>query len=159
MKFAVSLRQKEYTFKHPEEVKAFSNICSRENRRVVDLTADIVVPPTGFKFKETVDSTEFYKVQDAMIKFLKDAGIPSLPTNGTNKKANTNNKKMKDALALLEKALTNQDNRGDYGEATQAVVGICKNIMISGLKIALTNAANTIVDDQFVIELTKKRQL
>lgn len=170
MKFATSLKKKEYVFKYPAEVKQFVNICQRENRSVVDYISDIVVPKDGFKFKETADNNEFYKVQAAMIKFLNDAGVPnlstSLPTNtkvkktnNENKKKNTNNKKMKDALSLLETALTNQDNRGDYGEATQAVVGICKNILINGLKISLTNTTNNFVDQQFVDELTKKRQL
>jgi peptidoglycan hydrolase-like protein with peptidoglycan-binding domain len=158
MKFAFSLKKKEYVFKYPAEVKQFVNICQRENRSVVDYISDIVVPKDGFKFKETADNNEFYKVQAAMIKFLNDAFV-SLPTNTNNKKTNTNNKKMKDALSLLETALTKQDNRGDYGEATQAVVGICKNILIKGLKISLTNTTNNFVDQQFVDELTKKRQL
>ena len=34
-----------------------------------------------------------------------------------------------------------------------------KNILITGLKISLTNTTNKFVDQQFVDELTKKRQL
>ena len=93
-----------------------------------------------------------------MIKFLNDA-YATLPAITNNKKIKLQKKKMKDALSLLETALTKQDNRGDYGEATQIVVGICKNILITGLKISLTNTTNKFVDQQFVDELTKKRQL
>ena len=158
MKFATSLKKKEYTFKYPAEVKQFANICQRENRSVVDYISDIVVPKDGFKFKETANNNEFYKVQAAMIKFLNDA-YATLPAITNNKKIKLQKKKMKDALSLLETALTKQDNRGDYGEATQIVVGICKNILITGLKISLTNTTNKFVDQQFVDELTKKRQL
>ena len=158
MKFATSLKKKEYTFKYPAEVKQFANICQRENRSVVDYISDIVVPKDGFKFKETANNNEFYKVQTAMIKFLNDA-YATLPAITNNKKIKLQKKKMKDALSLLETALTKQDNRGDYGEATQIVVGICKNILITGLKISLTNTTNKFVDQQFVDELTKKRQL
>ena len=158
MKFATSLKKKEYTFKYPAEVKQFANICQRENRSVVDYISDIVVPKDGFKFKETANNNEFYKVQAAMIKFLNDA-YAALPAIINDKKIKLQKKKMKDALSLLETALTKQDNRGDYGEATQTVVGICKNILITGLKISLTNTTNKFVDQQFVDELTKKRQL
>ena len=158
MKFATSLKKKEYTFKYPAEVKQFANICQRENRSVVDYISDIVVPKDGFKFKETANNNEFYKVQAAMIKFLNDA-YATLPAITNNKKIKLQKKKMKDALSLLETALTKQDNRGDYGEATQTVVGICKNILITGLQISLTNTTNKFVDQQFVDELTKKRQL
>lgn len=158
MKFATSLKKKEYTFKYPAEVKQFANICQRENRSVVDYISDIVVPKDGFKFKETANNNEFYKVQAAMIKFLNDA-YATLPAITNNKKIKLQKKKMNDALSLLETALTKQDNRGDYGEATQTVVGICKNILITGLQISLTNTTNKFVDQQFVDELTKKRQL
>ena len=158
MKFATSLKKKEYTLKYPAEVKQFANICQRENRSVVDYISDIVVPKDGFKFKETANNNEFYKVQAAMIKFLNDA-YAALPAIINDKKIKLQKKKMKDALSLLETALTKQDNRGDYGEATQTVVGICKNILIIGLKISLTNTTNKFVDQQFVDELTKKRQL
>jgi peptidoglycan hydrolase-like protein with peptidoglycan-binding domain len=158
MKFATSLKKNIYVFKDQFGVKQFVGQCQIANRQVIDVVTNIKVPEGGFKFKETADNNEFYKVQAAMIKFLNDAFV-SLPTNTNNKKTNTNNKKMKDALSLLETALTNQDNRGDYGEATQAVVGICKNILINGLKISLTNTTNNFVDQQFVDELTKKRQL
>ena len=158
MKFATSLKKNKYVFKYPAEVKQFANICQRENRSVVDYISDIVVPKDGFKFKETANNNEFYKVQAAMIKFLNDA-YATLPAITNNKKIKLQKKKMKDALSLLETALTKQDNRGDYGEATQTVVGICKNILITGLKISLTNTTNKFVDQQFVDELTKKRQL
>ncbi len=158
MKFATSLKKNIYVFKDQFGVKQFVGQCQIANRQVIDVVTNIKVPEGGFKFKETANNNEFYKVQAAMIKFLNDAFV-SLPTNTNNKKTNTNNKKMKDALSLLETALTNQDNRGDYGEATQAVVGICKNILINGLKISLTNTTNNFVDQQFVDELTKKRQL
>ena len=158
MKFATSLKKNKYVFKYPAEVKQFANICQRENRSVVDYISDIVVPKDGFKFKETANNNEFYKVQAAMIKFLNDA-YAALPAIINDKKIKLQKKKMKDALSLLETALTKQDNRGDYGEATQTVVGICKNILIIGLKISLTNTTNKFVDQQFVDELTKKRQL
>ena len=136
----------------------FATSFQRGNRSVVDYISDIVVPKDGFKFKETANNNEFYKVQAAMIKFLNDA-YAALPAIINDKKIKLQKKKMKDALSLLETALTKQDNRGDYGEATQTVVGICKNILITGLKISLTNTTNKFVDQQFVDELTKKRQL
>ena len=84
--------------------------------RVISNKNEIIVPAGGFKYNETKDDPEFYKVQQLMIDWLQSKNIA-----GSN-----------DYAALFNKwttALNVQQNRGDYGDGTKVFVGVIKSFL------------------------------
>ena len=152
MEFATSLKQKEYIFNHPEEIKAFAKACSRENLDIVDDTAPIVVPAGGFKYipllanVEIKGDVQFRKVQDAMIAFCNKWDLPTKkgkPGGGI--------EKSKKIFANFVKLMEVPGERGVYTVDSRDMVGICKNFLqLEPYLIKFANTSEEIVDQQFV---------
>jgi hypothetical protein len=152
MEFATSLKQQEYIFNHPEEIKAFAKACSRENLDIVDDTAPIVVPAGGFKYipllanVEIKGDVQFRKVQDAMIAFCNKWDLPTKkgkPGGGIEK-----SKKIFDNFVKLMEV---PGERGVYTVDSRDMVGICKNFLqLEPYLIKFVNTSEEIVDQQFV---------
>jgi len=150
MQFATSLKQKEYVFKHPEEITAFAKACARENLVVVDDTTPIVVPEGGFK-QGIKEDMQFYKVQVAMIAFCNKIGLSSAPAKKGGS-VETAKKLFDKFVKLMEVPI----ERGSYSDTSKEMVGICKNFLLGKpYLVKLTNKSNTVADQQFVDELIK----
>ena len=152
MKFATSLKQKEYVFKYPAEITAFAKACSRENLDIVDDTAPIVVPAGGFKYiplltgHEIKSDKQFLKVQDAMIAFCNKWNLPT--KKGKNGGGIEKSKKIFDKFVKLMEV---PGERGVYTDDSRDMVGICKNLLrLEPYLIKFVNSSEEVVDQQFV---------
>jgi peptidoglycan hydrolase-like protein with peptidoglycan-binding domain len=154
LKRAQQLEETIYTFTDTTDLKTrIDAIFKEETKQEVQL-ANIIVPAEGFKYNVTKGNAEFYKVQVAMIDFCKNMDVPNWPIDDPDPGINANSKKAIADLAKLEKALTTTANRGNYGDATRAIVKLCKFIlsemMPDGEEVTLLNTSADLVDQQFV---------
>jgi len=139
MKFAFSLKQKEYIFKEQFGVKQFVGQCKIENRQVIDVVTNIKVPEGGFIYGIKAD-VEFYRVQQLMLEYYEN--LLKTPNIEKALKASPSYKN----YTSLKKALANQAYRGDYGSGTQKMVKFLKD----GFKMT---TSDKVVEAEFVNKL------
>jgi len=148
------LNKDSYTFENTDDLKTRLMVIINAKKEQEQQISSIQVPAEGFKFNVTTKNAEFYKVQLAMIKFCKDMGVPSWPINSGNAVQDDNSKKAILAVSDFETALQNTVQQGTYGKKTQAVVKLCKLIIMKILpeeqQIKLLNSTADLVDQQFV---------
>ena len=151
---AKQLGEDSYTFNNTDDLKTRLMLIINTKKEQEQQISSIQVPAEGFKVNATKKNAEFYKVQLAMIKFCKDMGVPSWPINSGNAVQDNNSKKAIKAVSDLETALQNTVQQGTYGEKTQAVVKLCKLIIMQMLpanqQVKLLNSTADLVDQQFV---------
>ena len=151
---ALQLNKESYTFANTDDLKTRLMLIINTKKEQEQQISSIQVPAEGFKFNVTTKNAEFYKVQLAMIKFCKDIGVPSWPINSGNAVQDDNSKKAILAVSDFETALQNTVQQGTYGKKTQAVVKLCKLIIMKILpeeqQIKLLNSTADLVDQQFV---------
>lgn len=153
---ALQLEKPKYTFENTADLKSRLMVIIDAKKEQEQRISSIKVPTENFKFEVTTKNAEFYKVQLAMIEFCKNVGdVPNWPTDTPNKNVrNENFKKAKQDLSAIETALQDTAQQGTYGKKTQAVVQLCKMIIMQMLpdekKVNLLNSTADVVDQQFV---------
>lgn len=139
MKFAFSLKKKEYIFKEQFGVKQFVGQCQIANRQVIDVVNNIVVPEGGFIYG-IKGNVEFYRVQQLMLEYFEN--LLKIPKAEKALKSSPHYK----TYTTLKKALATQAYRGDYGDGTQKMVKFLKD----GFKMT---TSDKVVESEFVNKL------
>ena len=139
MKFATSLKKREYVFRDQFGVKQFVGQCQIANRQVIDVVTNIKVPEGGFTYGIKGD-VEFYLVQQLMLEYYEN-----LLKNPKFEKALKENDSYKNYTSL-KKALATQANHGNYGSITQKMVKFLKD----GFKMT---TSDKVVETEFVNKL------